>query len=155
MIRPLNPLLVLLPLLLGGCAAAMPGYTPPPLEGEKVKASPLTALKPMESGTLSSGGRYSPSAEEKALDCRKLTGSMQVILERFRDAPNRREPSAVASVMQKTTAPLFKQSTQGADIGAELAWEKARLVAYNELLAEKKCKTLDIEAELAKPKRAG
>ena len=137
-------------LLLSACAAAMPGYRPPPEPG--TKPSPLAALKPMESGTVAGDGRYVPSAEERLLDCRKITGSMQVMIERQRVASDRKAPSAAASALQSTTAPLLKQSTAGADLGAEIARERSRLVAYNGLLAEKKCKTLDIDAELAKPR---
>jgi hypothetical protein len=42
-------------------------------------------------------------------------------------------------------------STAGADRQAVYARERAKLDAYNRELAAKGCKTVDIEAELAKP----
>jgi hypothetical protein len=139
----------LAPLLLGfalsGCAAAAPGYVPPSASSSKF-ALPVT-----QSGTVANG-RYEPSADEKKLDCRKLTGSMQVMVSRIKDAPNRARPSGAAAAIQGAAAPILGGSTVGSDFEGELARERARLDAYNRLLAEKKCKTMDIQAELTKPR---
>jgi hypothetical protein len=53
-------------LLLAACAAAMPGYTPPPFKEEG------KLVKPMTSGDVSPDGVYHLSGQEKALDCRRL-----------------------------------------------------------------------------------
>lgn len=139
----LAPLLVAA--IVSGCAAATPGYVPPTAEGPKL------ALPVMQSGTVANG-RYVPSADEKKLDCRKLTGSMQVMVSRIKDAPNRAKQSGAAAAVQGAAAPILGGSTVGSDFDGELARERARLDAYNGLLAEKKCKTMDIGAELAKPR---
>lgn len=142
----------LTPLLLAGCAAAMPGYVPPPSVDKKQSPAVAALKKPMISGDVGGDGRYTPSAEERALECRKLTGSMQVMIDRIRAAPDRREPSLAAKTMQTATASVIKGTKAGTSISGEITREKARLVAYNDLLAEKKCKTMDIDAELAKPR---
>jgi hypothetical protein len=46
---------------------------------------------------------------------------------------------------------MFGGSTVGADRGAEYARERAKLDAYNQQLEAKNCRTMNIEAELAKP----
>lgn len=134
---------VLVAAWLGGCAAAMPGYTPP-----EDKPSPLSRITPFESGTMTQSGAYQPSEAERGLECRKLTGSMHVIVARLKDAQNRTRPSGAASTMQSVTTSTVGGSTAGLDIDAETQRERARLEAYNRLLAEKKCATMDIAAEL-------
>ncbi|KAB2911887.1 MAG: hypothetical protein F9K29_21365 [Hyphomicrobiaceae bacterium] len=142
MLARLCPLAALL--VLTSCAAAVPGYTPPSFK-EKSKFG--TAL---QSGEVGSDGRYQLSKDEKAMDCRRMTGSMQITIARLRDADTRGQPSALASASQKAAAPIFSGSTVGADRQADYARERAKLAAYNRQLADKNCKTVDIEAELAR-----
>ena len=65
-------------LVLTACAAAMPGYSPPPFKEKSKMATPL------ESGDVRSDGNYEMSATEKAMDCKRLTGSMQIVMARLR-----------------------------------------------------------------------
>ena len=133
-------------LLLGACAAALPGYTPPPLKEKKT-----TKLVGPSSGELMGEGTYELSELDKARDCKRTLGSMQIIITRLKDPGFRVEPSAVSSALQTGSAAVSGGSARGADRGAEYARERARLEAYNRLLASKNCKTMDIDAELAKP----
>ena len=105
---------------------------------------------PLESGDVRSDGNYEMSATEKAMDCKRLTGSMQIVMSRLRDSYVRMEPSAVAAGAQKVATPVFGGSALAADRQAVYARERAKLEAYNAELAAKGCKTLDIEAELAR-----
>jgi hypothetical protein len=133
-------------LLLGACAAALPGYTPPPLKEKKTaKVVGLT------SGEMTGEGTYELSELDKARDCKRTLGSMQLIITRLKDPVFRAEPSAVSSSLQTGSAAIAGGSARGADRQAEYARERARLEAYNRLLASKNCKTMDIDAELAKP----
>jgi len=132
-------------LTLAACAAAVPGYTPPSFKEQSKLA------KPLESGDIAADGRYHMSETEKAMDCRRLTGSMQITLARLKDSRGRPDPSALASSAQKTVAPVLGGSTVGADRRAEYARERAKLDAYNRELTAKGCKTLDIDAELKRP----
>ena len=145
MLRRLS-LLAVLPLLTS--CAAVPGYTPPPLEGSYEKNKFAKAL---ESGDVGPEGRYEMSAAEKAMDCKRLTGSIEITISRLRDPLVRQEPSAVSSAAQKLTTPLYGGSNKGGDRQAIFARERAKLEAYNAELAAKGCKTVDIEAELARP----
>jgi hypothetical protein len=131
-------------LLLTACALA-PGYTPPPFK-EKSKMS-----KAMESGDIQENGRYEMSATEKAMDCKRMTGSMQIVIARMRDSYGHGDPSTAAWAAQNTMTPVLGGSAMTADRQAVNVRERAKLEAYNEELAAKNCKTLDIEAELAKP----
>jgi len=130
-------------LLLAACAAAMPGYTPPPFKE--------SAVKPMKSGEVDPGGVYHMSGQEKATDCRHLRGSMLVTINRLRHKDSEVGTSTLATGANKTFAPILGGSTKGLDRDAEYARDRARLVAYNQHLASKGCATVDIEAELARP----
>jgi hypothetical protein len=123
-------------ILLSACAAAMPGYTPD---------KPMFA--PSDPGTMTSGGTYQLSETENKLDCRRLTGTMYIIIAQLRDEKNRKPPSELASFAQKMSA-LVGGTEAGASLEADIARERARLEAFNRRLAEKQCKTLDLEVEL-------
>ena len=131
-------------LALSACAAAVPGYTPPPFKETNKMAAPL------ESGEVRNGGNYEMSAAEKGMDCKRLTGSMQIVISRLRDPYVRMEPSAASAGAQKAATPVFGGSALPADRDAVYARERAKLEAYNAELAAKNCKTLDVEAELAR-----
>jgi hypothetical protein len=135
--------LVALVLALTACAAAVPGYQPPSFR-EKKKTTVL------ESGRLDADAHYQMSSTEKAMDCKRITGSMHITISRIKDSNFRSEPSALASGAQKTIGPIFGGSTVGANRQAEYGRERAKLEAYNRELEARNCKTVDIEAELAK-----
>ena len=133
-------------LMLAACAAAIPGYSPPPLTENTNKFA-----KPLESGEVGSDGRYHMSESEKAMDCKRLTGSMQITLARLKNTYGRQQPSALSSTVAQSIAPVFGGSSLGSDRDAVYARERAKLEAYNDELAARNCKTLDIEADLARP----
>jgi hypothetical protein len=131
-------------LLLAACAAAMPGYTPPPFKENKV-------FQPMKSGDMDTDGVYHMSGQEKGTDCKHLRGSMMVTIGRLKHRDSEAAPSALAASANKTVAPVLGRSSKGLDRDAEYARDRARLEAYNQQLAAKGCDTVDIEAELARP----
>jgi hypothetical protein len=134
-------------LLLAACAAAMPGYSPPEFK-EKSKFG-----QPLESGTVR-GGRYELSETEKKLDCKRATGSMQITMARLRDGHGRDAPSGASTTTQSWFPSVLTGSTKGVDREADYARERAKLEAYNSHLASKNCRTVDIEADLARPPEA-
>ena len=134
-------------LTLAACAAAVPGYTPPPLTEKKENKF----IKPLASGSVGPDGLYHMSDAETAMDCKRLTGSMQITIARLKDAYGRDEPSALSSMAQSTFAPVLGGSNFGSDRQAVYARERAKLDAYNTELASRNCKTIDIDAELARP----
>lgn len=103
---------------------------------------------------LSSGevkdGQYQMSQDEMAMDCRRTTGSMKITINRLRDAATRKGGSVLAETAH-SIAPLITQgSTASADRQSSMSRERAKLDAYNRHLAARNCKTLDIDAELAR-----
>jgi len=143
---PVRHTLPAVALLFGACAAALPGYTPPPLKEKKA-----TKVIGHPSGEMTEEGSYELSDLDKARDCKRTLGSMQISIARLKDPAFRVEPSAVSSTIQSGSATVAGSAGRGSDRQSEYARERARLEAYNRLLASKNCKTLDIDAELAKP----
>ena len=142
---PVRYLLPAVVLLVGACAAALPGYSPPPFKEKK------TAKLVGPSGEMSSDGSYQLSDNEKERDCKRTLGSMQITIARLKDPLVRQEPSAMSSAAQKLSPLYGGGSSKGGDRQAIYARERAKLEAYNAELAAKGCRTFDIEAELARP----
>jgi hypothetical protein len=124
-------------LSLTGCAAAQIGFTP-----SSGHTTP-DALKPFNGGSVDAKGVYVASDDERALSCGKLTGSMHVVMSRLKDSGNRPRAGALTTGIQAVAKPFAGQGAN-LDIDEENKQARARLKAYNELLAEKKCKTVDI-----------
>jgi hypothetical protein len=136
-------LIFAVPLALAACGAALPGYSPTPLKGK-------TKIEARESGDVDASGTYQMTDQEKAIDCKRLAGSMMITISRLRVRQNEVATSNLATTTNKVVAPIFGGSGKGLDRDAEYVRDRARLTAYNQHLAAKNCATIDIEAELAK-----
>jgi hypothetical protein len=132
-------------LLLAACGAALPGYTPPPFK------EPGKLAKGLQSGDVAEGGEYQMSADEKAMDCRRTAGSMMITISRLKLRDSEVGTSAATVAANKAATPFLGGSAKGLDREAEYARERKKLLAYNQHLASKNCRTIDIEAELARP----
>jgi hypothetical protein len=94
------------------------------------------------------GQPFQLSAEELALDCRKLSGRMQIRILQARDASVRGGGSTVARTIQSAVTPVSGGTTQGANASYDAARDRAVLEAMNRQLAAKNCATYDLDAEL-------
>ena len=72
-------------------------------------------------------------------------------MSRLKDRNNEVKTSDLAVTANKAPTPYVRHSTKGLDRDAEYTRDRARLDAYNEHLAAKGCRTVDIDAELARP----
>lgn len=93
-------------------------------------------------------GGYKLTAAEAKLDCPKLTGQMRVRMENMRANYAERSGTPASRSIQSVVTPLFGGTQRGADPMADLQLDRAKLEAFNRQLAEKKCKPLDLDAEL-------
>lgn len=109
---------------------------------------------PPQMGSVDSGGSYQMSKEELAMDCKRITGKMQLRILQIRDYDPNAKSSEVSRSLQSVHAPIIGGSTFGVDPDARYRADRAMLEAYNRRLAEKKCRTFDLAAEL-KPKPPG
>jgi hypothetical protein len=68
----------------------------------------------------------------------------------MRGYDTRAKASSMARTTQAVATPIFGGTKEGLDPDGQYHKDRAMLEAYNRQLAEKKCKTFNIEAELAK-----
>lgn len=120
-----------------GCAGA-PAEPPPSLVSDP----------PPLANDAAAFSDYQLSEEEKKYDCKKLTGKMQVRILQIRGFDTRAKASTLARTTQSVTTPIFGGTKEGMDPDGQYRKDRAMLEAYNRELANKKCKTFDVEAEL-------
>lgn len=130
---------------LQACAGSSDGPSPAladaPAPGPGAKAS----------GEKAAGEKapaYVLNAEELALDCKKLTGRMQVRILQVRDYRQRETTTLLSRGMQVATTTVIGGTNEGVFLDSRYEKDLAMLEAYNRQLAAKQCKTFDLEAEL-------
>ncbi len=99
-------------------------------------------------GAMQQDGSYQLSADELAMDCKRLTGRSTVRILQIRDYQFSEKSSAVSRGAKQVVSPVFGGSAYGADPDADYLRDRAILVAYNKRLAEKGCRVFDLEKEL-------
>ena len=135
-------------LALAGCAAAMPGYVPDKGRLQLAKDKAAAKSGPQVTNPVTADGTYTLSATERKLSCRRLTGVIQIKIQQFRAEASRQPTSRITTA---TTTAIAKPMAGGRvkpDNESEHARDRARLVAMNELMIEKKCGRFDLEAAL-------
>jgi hypothetical protein len=115
-----------------------------PLLGNKLLPTIGQAVKPAGRP----GDAYQMTPAELALDCKKLTGKMQLRILMIRDQNERLNPSKTAQVTQKIMAPVFGGSSYGSNVADDAKRDRAWLEAYNAQLATKNCPTYNLDEEL-------
>ncbi len=98
---------------------------------------------------VSQNGVYQLNAEELALDCRKLTGRMQIRILQVRSYSEKQPTSGLSKGLQSSITPVFGGTGQGMNPDAQYAVDRAQLEAYNKQLVAKGCKSYDLDAALA------
>lgn len=91
---------------------------------------------------------YQLTEKELALDCKKLTGRMQVRILQVRDFEQRKTQSLASRGVQAAAHPVLGTNTTGLDPTGQVRRDRAKLEAYNRQLVAKNCKSFDLEAEL-------
>lgn len=91
---------------------------------------------------------YLLTDEEKGLDCKKITGRMQVRILQIRDFAEREQTSTVSHMIQQGATAIFGGTKEGVAPAQRYARDRAILEAYNQQLVDKGCKSFDLDAEL-------
>jgi len=89
--------------------------------------------------------------EELKLDCKKLSGRMQIRIMQMRSERPQDAPSSIAGALQKSTRPVYGGTTYSLDSAKQMSSDRAWLEAANKQLSAKNCRTFDLEAELKRP----
>jgi hypothetical protein len=147
---------VLAALALGACASQTPELTTAAMPTTPPAAMPVSA--PGQAGAPaqtvsrlpapSAAGSYQMTADDLALDCKKLTGRMAVRIVQLRDFQSRAQTTLVSRTLQTTTATVLGGTKEGTDPDGRYARDLAQLEAYNQRLAEKDCPNFDLAASL-------
>jgi len=124
--------------LLHGCAG-----TAEPAKGSSKKNSFL-AVTSLKTGTFTADGRYQLSRQERAQSCKRIKGKMNIRIVQLKRTGILRSSSTLA----RKFSSVFGGNNHGLDGKTYRRRERAILVAYNRLLAKKKCPTMDLDKEL-------
>jgi hypothetical protein len=127
---------------LTGCAASIEpqGYA---IAGDAPKAA--AGASTSTSAAPASG--YQLSEEEKSADCGRLTGRMKIRILALKDSMKRTNTSELSRSLHSATAAMGGSASGSYPYGDEQR-DRALLEAYNQQLAAKGCKTLDLANEL-------
>ncbi len=129
---------------LAGCAGSSGSPSPAidlPVVSAQRGAAGAESVPPAKGG-------YQLTEAESRLDCPRLTGQMKVRIANMRATYGARSGTAASQAVQSVVIPVFGGTRRGLDPDADLQLDRAKLEAFNRRLAEKKCRTLDIDAEL-------
>lgn len=145
-------LVVALGAVVGACGSS--GTTTPKASAAGASVKPVAIRELPPPPGLQSDGTYILSEAELALSCKKLAGRAQVRLLQIRDRELSTTSSFASRQMQKVATPVFGGTRYGADPDTDYLHDRAMVEAYNQRLAQKGCRTFDLEKEL-QPKPAG
>lgn len=91
---------------------------------------------------------YQMSERELKLSCKDLTGAMRVRILQVKSSTTQQNGTIAARTLQSGATAIWGGPNYGANPSADYDRDLAQLNAYNRQLAEKKCPTLDLQAEL-------
>ncbi len=123
--------------LLGACAS----------NGVEGPSASFVPAGEATSSTAASG--YTLNAQEKGLDCKRLTGKIQIRILELRTYASQTQASALSRTLQAASKPVFGGTSAGIDPNGEHARELAQIDAYNRELAAKDCRSFNLAAALA------
>ena len=135
-------------LALAGCAAAMPGYVPDKGRLQLAKDKAAAKAAPQVSTPVAADGTYTLSASERGLNCRRLTGVLQIKIQQLRADISRTPTSRITAATESAIAKPMAGGRVKPDNESEHARDRARLTALNELMIEKNCGHFDLAAAL-------
>jgi hypothetical protein len=135
-------------LTLAGCAAAVPGYVPDKGRLQLAKQKAAAKSEPQVATPVAADGSYVLSAKERGFNCRRLTGVLQIKIQQYRSDASRGPTSTITTATQSAIAKPMAGGQVKPDNEGEHARDRARLVALNEMMIEKKCGRFDLAAAL-------
>lgn len=91
-----------------------------------------------------------PDTPEDKLNCKQLTGRIQIKIMEMRGFSDRKQASALARGIQSGFSATLGNLSHGVDPNGEYQGELNTLQQYNQRLVTLGCKSYDLEAELNK-----
>lgn len=121
--------------------------------GSAAIAPPATTTAPQTASVQAASVQvgtpaYQLTEKDQKLNCKQLTGAIKVRVMQLRATAAGEGGTLVARGMQTGATKVFGGPSYGIDPASDRAKDHAQLEAYNQQLAAKKCKTVDLQAEL-------
>lgn len=139
--RSITLVMVAAPLAVAGCALGNLS------SGTPFEAPLAPSATAGATGSITKSG-YTLSADEQALECKQLTGRMQIRILELRDYNERNRTTMAARALQTGSAAVLGGSQAGLDPDGTYATDRARLEAYNQQLLAKGCNAYDLDSQL-------
>lgn len=108
-----------------------------------IRPSVATQMKP-----ANQVGNYTLSANEQDMECKELTGRMQVRILEVRDTSTPTETSTLSQLMQSGFGSLFSSGEAAKSTPPPRGADFAMLEAYNRALVAKGCMSFDLAEDL-------
>ncbi|MBS0253148.1 MAG: hypothetical protein JSR78_18975 [Proteobacteria bacterium] len=112
--------------------------------------SPLLIALAIAMPSAADAKKKKPDAPEDKLNCKQLTGRIQVKIMEMRGFGDRKQASILARGIQSGFAATFGNGSHGVDPNGEYQSELSTLHQYNQRLVTLGCKSYDLDAELNK-----
>jgi hypothetical protein len=91
---------------------------------------------------------YQMTEADMKLSCKQLSGRIQVRLLQIRDYGEQQHASLFSRSLQSAFSNTVGTSSKGMDPDGQYSSDLQKIVAYNRRLAEKGCKSYDLDKEL-------
>jgi hypothetical protein len=106
--------------------------------------APATAKQKHSSG----GTGLQPQLDDQTLNCKQLSGRVQILLLQLRGSGSSKQATGIARGTQSAFAAVVGTNKIGTDPQGELATDLNKLRNYNQRLVDKGCNSYDIDQEL-------
>jgi hypothetical protein len=94
------------------------------------------------------GAGYQPPVDQSKLNCKQLSGRIQVLILQLRGDGDRKKPSALSLGLHSMFASTVGTTKTGSDPEGAQSADMKRLKDYNQRLAAMGCKSYDLDYEL-------
>lgn len=115
----------------------------------KQKVQPMVLPNFNQPDVSAANSGYTLTPEDLKLDCKKLTGKIQLGIVQLRSERGDKPSSELSRTMQKAATPFIAGSNYGISPEGDQARALSKIKAYNGHLAAKNCPTFDLDADLA------
>lgn len=139
------PAIVAVTACLGACATNGIG---PPNAAFAPAGEVAPSTTPGVAGASNAVDGYVLSDDERALDCKRLTGKIQIRILELRTYNTSAQTTALSRSMQSTGSTIMGGTFAGTDPQGEHGKKLAQVEAYNSELASRGCRSFDLAKEL-------
>lgn len=98
--------------------------------------------------TTTHGSGWQPRLDEQKMNCKQLSGRVQVLLLQLRSNSGQKQASGLSLGLHSAFASTVGTTATGSDPAGDNATDMGRLKDYNQRLVAMNCKSYDLDYEL-------